>query len=154
MPFYHHKKDLLLTQIRELIAGKRVPVIEIGCLTDKQHCDINDLRATHNLPKLVHPEVLYLGKHHINSRHSNDGYTAEDILLQIISAMDSDSIIPSSNRQTLITSIKHRDDGYGNQVIDTGVLELMARKPKAELFSVIPKGDTYKPNALVKKKTS
>nr|AKN38780.1 hypothetical protein [Vibrio splendidus] len=41
-----------------------------------------------------------------------------------------------------------RLDAYGNTIIDNGILELMSRKPKAELFSVIPKGDKIKPSAI------
>jgi hypothetical protein len=39
-----------------------------------------------------------------------------------------------------------RDDGYGNQVFDRAVFEMTAKKPRAELYSVIPKGDKLKPN--------
>ena len=43
-----------------------------------------------------------------------------------------------------MTALKNpvqRNDGYGNNVNDLGILELTQRKPRAELFSVIPKGD-------------
>ncbi|TAM49722.1 MAG: hypothetical protein EPN57_25020 [Paraburkholderia sp.] len=42
---------------------------------------------------------------------------------------------------TTVQSTVLRDDGYGAMVRDEAVLELYARKPRAELFSVIPKGD-------------
>ncbi|MDR8526219.1 hypothetical protein [Shewanella fidelis] len=154
MPFNYAIKDQLLQQIQAKIDGQRVPIIEIGSLTEKQHEDINKFRIENGIPPLIDPSILYMGRHHVESRNGRDGYNAEDILTQIIYALDESSIIPKSSRQTLIRSIKPRDDGYGNKVTDTGVLELTSRKPKAELYSVIPKGDTVKPIDLKQKKAS
>jgi hypothetical protein len=38
-----------------------------------------------------------------------------------------------------------RPAGYGNIVHDRAIFECTQRKPRAELFSVFPKGDTRKP---------
>ena len=38
-----------------------------------------------------------------------------------------------------------RADGYGNTVHDRAVFECTTKKPRAELFSVMPKGDSRKP---------
>ncbi|WP_293730808.1 hypothetical protein [uncultured Actinobacillus sp.] len=51
-----------------------------------------------------------------------------------------------SNRATALENPHQRHDGYGNLVNDRAILELTAKKPRAELFSVIPKGDSIKPN--------
>ncbi|OAU96701.1 hypothetical protein AO385_0014 [Moraxella catarrhalis] len=50
-----------------------------------------------------------------------------------------------AQRMTAIQSITPRNDGYGNLVTDRAIFELTAKKPRAELFSVIPKGDNNKP---------
>ena len=47
---------------------------------------------------------------------------------------------------TSLMASQPRDDGYGKQVRDHAVLELTARKPRVELFSVIPKGDGRQKN--------
>ena len=148
MPFYHKKKGELLSHLQKIINGERVPVIEIGHLTEEQHQEINKARDELEYPPLLSPEILYLGKHHVSSRHGKDGYTAEDILDQIVHILDVDVEIPVTRRQTKMVSKTLRKDAYGNDIIDNGILELMSRKPKAELYSVIPKGDSIKPNYL------
>lgn len=152
MPFYHHQKEQLLKQIQDLIDGKRAPVIVIGTLTEAQHSAINRGRELLEYPPLESPEVLYMGKHHVNSRHGKDGYTADDILQQIIHILEVEVDIPVTKRQTKMVSKTKRQDAYGNTIEDIGILELMSRKPKAELFSVIPKGDDIKPINIQKQK--
>lgn len=155
MPFYHHKKEELHSQIKSLINGDRVPVIEIGYLTQEQHDAINQGRSALDYPPLESPKILYLGKHHVGSRHGKDGYNADDILEQIMHILDTEVDIPITPRQTKMVSKTSRLDAYGNTIIDTGILELMSRRPKAELYSVIPKGDNIKPNQfLAQKKAS
>lgn len=51
----------------------------------------------------------------------------------------------SVTHMTALRSTFGRDDGYGNEVFDEAIFELTARKPKAELYSIIPKGDRNKP---------
>lgn len=144
----------LLKNIKLLIKGERAPVINIGSLTEEQYQEVNEQRSKEGYPSLDSPEILYMGRHHVKSRHFTDGYSAEDILEQIISVMKSDSII-SLNKQTLLERKSNdRLDNYGNYVRDVGVLELTTRKPRAELFSVIPKGDDIKPNSQAQKKAS
>ena len=52
---------------------------------------------------------------------------------------------PRKPHATALINNTPRNDGYGNQVNDLAVLELTSRKPRAELYSVIPKGDDNKP---------
>jgi hypothetical protein len=42
---------------------------------------------------------------------------------------------------TALHAARDRADGYGCMVRDMAVFELSARKPRVELYSVIPKGD-------------
>lgn len=59
--------------------------------------------------------------------------------------MAADAVVAPSAKMTALERATHRADGYGNMVRDRAVLELTQRKPRAELYSVIPKGDTNKP---------
>jgi hypothetical protein len=52
--------------------------------------------------------------------------------------------MPTTN-MTALEAGERRNDGYGNMVRDRAILELTQRKPRAELYSVMPKGDTIKP---------
>ncbi|WP_256345048.1 hypothetical protein [Pseudomonas gingeri] len=51
---------------------------------------------------------------------------------------------------TAVKSTQLRQDGYGNEVMDEAIFELTARKPKAELYSIVPKGDKIKPKRQAK----
>ena len=48
-------------------------------------------------------------------------------------------------RMTMLRAPTLREDGYGNRVRDEGICELTRRKPRIELFSVIPKGEFVSP---------
>lgn len=74
-------------------------------------------------------------------------YTTEDVIVQIVSALSADAVVMANVKTTALESATRREDGYGNMVRDRAVLELTQRKPRAELYSVIPKGDTNKPPA-------
>lgn len=88
-----------------------------------------------------------MGRHHYTSR-SADGYTIEDMIEQIKNSMSPFAEFhkdPKKPHATALINNTPRNDGYGNQVNDLAILELTSRKPRAELFSVIPKGDLNKP---------
>ena len=59
--------------------------------------------------------------------------------------MSATSMVIATHRMTALKNKTARNDRYGNQVCDEAVFELTLRRPKAELFSVIPKGDKSKP---------
>ena len=128
--------------------GQRPKVVSIGTLTAQQHADVNAHRAREGLPPLGDPEILFLGRHLYNSRHK-DGYTIDDMIEQIVSALSIDAEVVPTQKMTGLRNPIPRADGYGNQVHDLAVLELTARRPKAELFSVIPRGDHNKPSGLI-----
>lgn len=148
MPIYEGIKDTLKLHLEIIEAGGKPPVIAIGELTQPQHDEINIHRAAEKLPPLESREIVYMGRHHYKSRVVEDGYHIDDLLQQIINGLSHDSSFKKNPRKphgTVLVNPIPRDDGYGNQVTDNAVLELTSRKPRAELFSVIPKGDTNKP---------
>ena len=65
--------------------------------------------------------------------------------MQIEYALADTAIVLPILKMTATRSATLRSDGYGNYVFDEAVYELTQRKPRAELFSVIPKGDKIKP---------
>ncbi|RLK29119.1 hypothetical protein C7417_5496 [Cupriavidus plantarum] len=75
------------------------------------------------------------------SRVVRDGYTIEDVIVQMRTALDTSAVVQASSKMTTVRSVVPREDGYGNTVQDMAILELTSRKPRAELYSVIPKGD-------------
>lgn len=97
------------------------------------------------MPALEQNEILYMGRYHYESHVVRDGYNIDDLLKQIESALSDKSRIIMAQRMTAIQSITPRNDGYGNLVNDRAIFELTRKKPRAELFSVIPKGDQNKP---------
>ncbi len=144
MPLYPNALDLIRVNLELLKAGGRPKVISIGYLTETQHQAINVIRTREEKPLLVEPVVLFLGRHLYESRNA-DGYTIDDMMSMIESALSADSVAHAHHKMTGIMNHSARDDGYGNQVHDLGVFELYAKRPKAELLSVIPKGDNNKP---------
>jgi hypothetical protein len=69
----------------------------------------------------------------------------DDVLDQIVSAMDETAIAIHNPARTIIHNRRGRPDRYGNIVKDLAVLECTGRYPRPELFSVMPKGDFIKP---------
>jgi hypothetical protein len=93
-------------------------------------------------------EVLFTGRHIHDRRIVGDGYSSTDVITQIKSAMDADSVIRTTPKMTVLQSIRDTKDGYGNTVRDEAVLECTGRYPHPELYSVIPKGDAIKPETV------
>jgi hypothetical protein len=87
---------------------------------------------------------LFIGHHHFKSRFAQ-GYTIDDMVCQIQSCTDADANVILTKGMTVLRSATLRPDGYGNFVRDDGVFELTRRKPRIELFSVIPRGDRISP---------
>lgn len=150
MPLFPDAEPLVRLNLSMIAAGLRPGFVVIGRLTNAQHAAINAGRLHQGLPILQNPEVLYLGRHHYTSR-SRQGYGVDDMWLQIASALDATSTILITSRMTALQNPNRRDDGHGNMVNDRAILALTAHKPRAELFSVIPKGDK---NGPVKTKAS
>lgn len=130
--------------LRRLSLGERAPMIVIGRFTEVQFVGLNNQRAQVGLHLLENNEILFIGRHLYESR-SRDGYTINDMIAQIVSAMDAASEPFTSEIVTFTQNVNARSDGYGNLVHDRAVFEMTKKKPKAELYSVMPKGDQNKP---------
>lgn len=144
MPLYADGVDRIRFSLLKLQAGERAPLTGIGFLTDAQFEDLNTRRAGFDLHLLEQNEIIFMGRHMYASR-SKDGYTVDDIIDQIASALSHDSVMDISDTWSCIDNPTARADRYGNSVHDRGVFEMTAKKPRAELYSVIPKGDNNKP---------
>ncbi|WP_094756123.1 hypothetical protein [Acetobacter orientalis] len=140
MPLYPYAKTLIKSNLIQISLGNKVYPVAIGRLTDKQYNDINLYRSKIKCPGISDPEVLYLGRHHCQSRFP-DGYDISDLYLQIENSMSANSVVVVGNKMTTMENRVLRFDGYKSNVRDVAVLELMARRPNPELFSVIPKED-------------
>jgi len=146
MPLYRNAVDLIRANLGQIAMGNKPQGVVIGCLTDRQLVEINQARAAHHppLPPVV-GEVLFYGKHMFKSRVMRDGYTVEDVVDQIASAMDAAAVFVHAPNMTTLQNRTGRRDRYGNIVKDLAVFECSARHPRPEPFSVMPKGDAIKP---------
>lgn len=144
VPLYDDALDRIRFNLTRIQAGERAPLTEIGYLTDLQFEQINISRAKFDLHLLEQNEIIITGRHLYNSR-SRDGYTIDDIIDQIVSALSVNSIVDVTADWSRIDNPIPRPDRYGNTINDRGVFEMTAKKPRAELFSVIPRGDVFKP---------
>lgn len=145
MPLHADARAILQATFKLLAEGERPRVITIGTLTEDQFSAINVKRLAQGLQELESPEIVMLGRHLYNSRVVKDGYSIDDVCDQIESALSSDAMVIATVKMTALRSTTERADRYGNTIKDEAVLELTQRRPKAELFSVIPKGDKNKP---------
>ncbi|NWA01268.1 hypothetical protein [Pseudomonas gingeri] len=152
MPLYDNAEYLIRANLNEIAQGRRVRAVVIGVLTEVQFEAINRQKESQGLPQLEDPEIVFLGKHAYESRVVvvRDGHTIDDMVVQIVFALAETAIAVASPRMTAIKSTQLRLDGYGNEVTDEAIFELTARKPKAELYSIVPKGDRIKPKRQAK----
>lgn len=142
MPLYDNAIDTIRANLEQLQNGKRPRFQAIGKLTDDQLETINQKQIEKGFPVVQCNEILYMGRHHYESRVIRDGYQINDLIKQIESSLAESSVIENNK---VLKSTVLRDDGYGNMVEDWAVFEMTAKRPKIELFSVIPKGDNNKP---------
>lgn len=145
MPLYDNALESIRTNLEQLQNGERPKFVAIGYFTDEQFTQINEFRVANDLHPLEQNEILYMGRHHYQSRVEKDGYKISDLIQQIENALSKNSQVIMAQRMTAIQNQTLRNDGYGNLVTDRAIFELTSKKPRAELFSVIPKGDNNKP---------
>jgi hypothetical protein len=144
VPLSNQARALIRANLEDVQRGKRARLVVIGMLTDEQLRDINLLREGANHPPLV-AEIVFVGHHVYKSRIIGDGYAIDDVIDQIISALDAESVVLKARKMTAMENPNRRTDRYGNSVRDRAVFECSARHPRPELFSVVPKGDCIKP---------
>jgi hypothetical protein len=143
MPLFSEAFALIRSNLEELQKANRVRLVAVGTLTDVQLDAINQERAPRYPPMVA--EVVFIGRHVYESRVVRDGYTIDDVIEQIASAMDSAAVVLKVPTMTAMENPSPRADRYGNSVRDRIVFECSARYPRPELYSVIPKGDARKP---------
>jgi hypothetical protein len=144
LPLYPDAEAKIRVNLRTIEAGGRGDLVAIGEFTERQWHDINAVRRGLGLHEIESREIVFIGRHLYTSR-AKDGYTLDDIWAQIQAALSSASVMFVNPKMTALESPHGRPDGYGNTVHDRAVFECTQRKPRAELFSVIPKGDSVKP---------
>lgn len=144
MTLYIDALELIKKNLEAISRGEKAKAVEVGEFTQEQHATINELREENGLPPLESPKIVFIGSHLYKSRITQDAYTIDDVMQQITSAVSETSVIIHTKYMTAMRSTATRSDGYGNEVLDEAVFELTQRKPKAELYSVIPKGDRLK----------
>lgn len=144
MPLYTNARDVIRTNLGRIRNKNKVHIVPIGTLTAVQLTTINANRLTEGLPPIVE-EVVFVGGHIYKSRIMGDGYTIEDVIDQISSAMDCAAIVLDATHMTIMENPNPRLDRYGNSVRDRAIFECSTRHPLPELFSVVPKGDNIKP---------
>jgi hypothetical protein len=148
VPLFVGAEELLRSSLVSIAQGARPPVREIGALTHEQFAEINKARVELGLHEIRENGIVFLGRHLFVSR-SADGYTIDDMIEQIVSALDPASAVLVNSRMTAIQNVTVRNDRLGNQIRDRAIFEATVRKPRLELFSVIPKGDDIKPSKVV-----
>jgi hypothetical protein len=136
---------VLRQQLEQNRERQAIRVVPIGTLTIAQITAINVVRANERLRPIIE-EVVFFGRHIYKRRIVDDGYTIEDAIDQISSAMDRVSVVLADLApMTIMENPNPRADRYSNFVRDRAVFECSTRHPRPELFSVIPKGDLRKP---------
>lgn len=130
--------------LRTIAAGGRAALIAIGVFTQKQWNDINTVRRDLRLHERESAEIVFIGRH-LHTSRAPDGYIVDDMWARIASACSESSGVHVNPGMTALQNPHGRDDGYGNTVRDQAIFECTRRKPRAELFSVIPKGDGARP---------
>lgn len=144
MPLSDDAPTRIRANLEQIGAGQRVRLITIGALTNDQLGAINTDRRGHGYPPII-AEVVFIGRHIYESRIIRDGYSIEDVIDQIGSAMCEAAIAITTATMTAIENPAPRSDRYGNMTRDRAIFECSARHPRPELFSVVPKGDRIKP---------
>ena len=140
MPLLANAKHLILKNLLKVHHGRRAWPVVIGCLTEVQLADLNAARQRRSFKPMV-AQVVFVGNHIYDSRVRDDGYSFDDVIAQVLSAMHETAVFSESPKMSGLVSSIEREDGYGYRVIDNAVLECSMRFPRPELYSVIPKGD-------------
>lgn len=140
MPLFADGLKKIRNNLHKIEAGERPQMARIGIFTETQLKFINEKRSEDGLLP-IEAVILFVGRHLYKSRCVEDGYTIEEVMLQIENAFAEDSIV-NCDRGTALVSSKDRDDGNGHRSIrDEAVFECTQKHPNPELYSIIPRGD-------------
>ena len=117
MPLYVNGKDLIRKNLEAIHAGQRVPRIKVGRLTKTQIEAVNAQQAAKALPFSI-DEVVFVGRHIHKRRILGDGYTIDDVIDQVESAMSQGSEVIANEYMTAMRNPIARADRLGNLVHD------------------------------------
>jgi len=92
MPLSEDAPALIRANFEQLQSGTRARLVTIGNLTAEQLTAINDNRRAHGHPAIV-ADVVFVGRHVYESRIVRDGYTIDDVIDQISSAMNAAAVV-------------------------------------------------------------
>jgi hypothetical protein len=145
VPLYSNAEKVIHEHLELVRIGQRPRRVTIGELSKSQLDSLNEQRMKAGFDPL-NGLVFFRGKHIYDRRIVDDCYTVEDVIDQIKSAFSEASTTHFSPKMSSLRNPVPRADRYGNQVKDEVALECFANHPRAELFSVIPKGDKKKPS--------
>jgi hypothetical protein len=144
VPLYSNAEKTIREHLELVRLGQKPRRVTIGELSKDQLDSLNEQRKKAGFEPL-NGLVFFRGKHVYERRIMDDCYTVEDVIDQIKSAFSEASTAHLSPKMSSLRNPLARPDRYGNRVHDEIALECFANHPKAELFSVIPKGDKNKP---------
>jgi hypothetical protein len=148
MPLNPDAEQLIRTNIAAIKRGLRPRWVVVGYLTDLQLNAINAHRKSRNFEP-IDKDIVFFGTHIYQSRVVEDGYTDDDLLALIRSAMSETCVFTVTRKMTVLQNPAKRDSGYGCKVRDELTLECSGKYPRSELFSVVPRGDhNHKPTKL------
>ena len=105
MPLYVNARDVIRTNLGRIRNKNKVHIVPIGTLTAVQLTTINANRLKQGLCP-IDKEVVFVGGHIYKSRIIGDGYTIEDVIDQISSAMDCTAIVLDGTRMTTMEKPK------------------------------------------------
>lgn len=149
MPLADNAEKLIRKNLQYIRNRRKAHAVVIGHLTEDQLAKMNEERSQRGLPEMK-AQVVFVGQHIYDSRIQQDGYSVDDVIAQIVSAMGESCVFHANPKMNSLVSPTGREEGYGNSVFDEAVFECSMRYPKPELFSVIPKGDKIKPKEAKK----
>jgi hypothetical protein len=139
VPLFADGLKKIRSNLLQIEAGERPKLVKIGVFTKTQLQLINERRLEDELLP-IEGVILFRGRHLYDSRCAEDGYSIEEVVEQIQSALDKDSVV-DCERGTALISPKDRIDKAGNVIRDEAVFECTQKHPSPELWSVIPRGD-------------
>jgi len=152
MPLYADGLKKIRRNMIDAQNGRGPRLTKVGFFTPEQLLLINEARRSMGFSELE-PVIVFHGAHLYNSRCVENGYTIDQVLVQIESAFSENSAVDSSRPSVVIRNPDKRTDDNGVQVNDEVVFECTGRHPYADLYSVIPRGDG-RPKPKNKKGTS
>jgi hypothetical protein len=144
MPLYDNAEQLIRGNLAVVRRGDKPRSAVIGELTAAQLNEVNAQQKRRNLPEMDN-KIVFIGLHLYDSRVVRAGYTVDQVICQIKSAMSDKSRLVRTFNRTVIENPIQRADGLGNRVNDKAVLECTSKFPSMELISVIPRGDKNRP---------